>query len=151
MGVGRMCSNRKGLSFCLRDHPSQCAFDDWCGLVSVFFYIPQNIIFHLRGQSTEHRPSSQIAEAPLGLNFMREFPESQNLILKLAIDVVLVSGYLSGFMSWPICAMNESLDHLPSSPSLNYLKQWTGSADGLSIGQLHNLPLPPRKLDVDSE
>lgn len=96
---------------------------DACSLVSVFFYIPRNIIFHLRGQRAKHRLSSQITETPLGLNFMREFPESQNLILKLEIDVVLVSRYPSGFMSWPICAMNESLDHLPSSSSLNYSKQ----------------------------
>ncbi|KAF5913236.1 hypothetical protein HPG69_016852 [Diceros bicornis minor] len=80
---------------------------DVSSLASVSFYILQNIISHLREHKAEHRLSSQITEASLGLNFMREFPESQNLILKLEINVVLVNGYPSGFMRWSICALNE--------------------------------------------
>jgi len=74
-------------------------------LASVFC-IPQNIIFYLREHKAKHRLSSEITEASLGFNFMREFPESQNLILIFEINVVLVNGYPSGFMSWSICVLN---------------------------------------------
>lgn len=51
--------------------------------------------------------SSQITEASLGFSFTREFPESQNLILKIAVNVLLVNRCPPGFMSWPVCALAE--------------------------------------------
>lgn len=101
-----MCRDRKVLVFFLSNHPSQLDFDDG-SLASVFFYVLQNIISHSRGQKARHRLFFRITEASPDLNFMREFPESQNWILKLAIDVVSVDGCPSGFASWPLGALNE--------------------------------------------
>lgn len=118
---------------------------DACSSASVFFYIMQNIISHLREHTARCKLPFQITEASQGLNFMRESQSLKIWFWNLKL-ILLVNGYPSGCVSWPICALNER----KFRPSLLFIwvwitQHWIRLINGLSTEQLDPFPPPPGK------
>lgn len=119
---------------------------------SVSIYIPENISY-LGKHKAKHRLSSEITEASLGFNFMGGVPrvsksnaETWKLMLCSCMGI-----YQLYELTYTCYEQKKVQTIFHAHLGLSCPKHWTGFINGPSIGQLDNLSLHSRRLDVASE